>query len=268
MVRSLWSILIVMLLLTTKEVIAQDYPYPKLSGSYIRSGFTDAGKLAVSPLKWKSKQWLTFGLVAGSGLLIYASDESIRDFTLDHHTPFLNQLATYSEPFGSGLYSVPLMGGLYAVGRISKDDRLSATVLTAGKAALITGIIVQAGKYGFHRQRPYQGMPADHAHWEGPSGTWDYRSFPSGHSALVFSLAAVFASEYASTYWVPVLSYSIAAVTAFSRVYHDRHWASDVLVGSALGYVGGRYLWKLNGILQVTPLTGRDFRGLMIRMPI
>ena len=57
-------------------------------------------------------------------------------------------------------------------------------------------------------------------------------------------MATVYALEYSSTIWVPVLSYTLAAGTAVSRLYDNKHWASDVVIGSALGFVTGRFMWK------------------------
>jgi membrane-associated phospholipid phosphatase len=42
---------------------------------------------------------------------------------------------------------------------------------------------------------------------------------------------------------VPAL-YGVAALTGISRVFHDRHWASDVVMGGAIGYVTGRAITR------------------------
>jgi membrane-associated phospholipid phosphatase len=52
--------------------------------------------------------------------------------------------------------------------------------------------------------------------------------------------------EYSSTIWVPVLAYTLATGTAISRLYDNKHWASDVVIGSALGFVTGRFMWKMS----------------------
>jgi membrane-associated phospholipid phosphatase len=57
-------------------------------------------------------------------------------------------------------------------------------------------------------------------------------------------MATVYAMEYRSTIWVPVLVYTLATGTAVSRLYDNKHWASDVVIGSALGFVTGRFTWK------------------------
>jgi membrane-associated phospholipid phosphatase len=59
-------------------------------------------------------------------------------------------------------------------------------------------------------------------------------SFPSGHATVVFAFAA-------ASHGNKGILYALAVLTAVSRVYHQRHWPSDVLVGSFLGVLIGRY---------------------------
>lgn len=62
-----------------------------------------------------------------------------------------------------------------------------------------------------------------------PSDTF---SFPSGHTAAAFVMAALLA------YWFPVLSIFIfvwATLVGFSRVYLGVHYPSDILAGMVLG---------------------------------
>lgn len=65
-------------------------------------------------------------------------------------------------------------------------------------------------------------------------------SFPSGHSSLTWSMTTVLADEYPSTkarlFW-----HAIASTVAASRVVGRRHFTSDVIVGSAMGYLTGCY---------------------------
>ena len=57
-------------------------------------------------------------------------------------------------------------------------------------------------------------------------------SFPSGHSATAFCLATVFAWRWRR---LGIGFYLLAALVAFSRMYLNRHYLSDVTVGAALG---------------------------------
>jgi len=62
-----------------------------------------------------------------------------------------------------------------------------------------------------------------------------FASFPSGHASSAFAVATVIADQSNKTY-IDVLAYSLATLVAISRVHIDKHWASDILVGSAIGY--------------------------------
>jgi membrane-associated phospholipid phosphatase len=60
-------------------------------------------------------------------------------------------------------------------------------------------------------------------------------SFPSSHAANAFAIAAVLARRYrrmAPWAWIG------AAAIAASRVYLDRHYVSDVVVGAVIGAAG------------------------------
>jgi membrane-associated phospholipid phosphatase len=245
------------------------YLYPRLSVSYIKSGFSDTRDLLLAPSRLKSRQWIGFGTLVTSGILLYTQDGAIRNFSQAHTSDFADKLTRYGlEPWGSGKYSIPFLGGLYLVGRLKGDTRLSATTLTACKSAAITSLYIAVAKQFMHRHRPYQDVVPDPSNWDGPIGKFKFASFPSGHSAMVFSIASVFASEYSNTVWVPVIAYSIAAGTALSRIYENDHWATDVLIGSAFGWATGRFLWKKNRTFKVIPSFSQDISVLNFSMVI
>jgi membrane-associated phospholipid phosphatase len=57
-------------------------------------------------------------------------------------------------------------------------------------------------------------------------------AFPSSHAANAFAVAVVLARRMRRGAIAFLLA---AAVVAFSRLYLDRHWLSDVIVGAAIG---------------------------------
>jgi len=77
-----------------------------------------------------------------------------------------------------------------------------------------------AMKIGINRQRP---NGSDH-------------SFPSGHTTAAFSGAGFIHKKYGWQYAAP--AYAAASFVGWSRVYSNKHWASDVLVGAVIGIAG------------------------------
>ena len=63
----------------------------------------------------------------------------------------------------------------------------------------------------------------------------DFHSIPGGHTTAAMVLSTVL-SRNAKPVWLKVLAYVPAVLTFVSRVYQDKHWASDDLFGGALGY--------------------------------
>jgi membrane-associated phospholipid phosphatase len=233
--------------------------YPELNKTYLKSYWHDSKSFVVSPAKWRTKQWIEFGVVSGAGVLAYTQDEKIQKYFVAHQSETADNLSKYVfEPFGS--FSPIIIGGLYLGGRLAKNHRLAGTSLTAAKALIVSSVSANIVKQLTHRHRPYQDDIPDHANWDGPFSNFEYNSFPSGHSTAAFSMATVYAMEYSSTIWVPALAYTLATGTAVSRLYDNKHWASDVVIGSALGFVTGRFMWKQsrkgNNRLVILPSAG------------
>jgi membrane-associated phospholipid phosphatase len=231
--------------LNSKAVGNDSIQYPVLNKTYIKSYWYDSKSIIISPAKWRTKQWIELGIVAGAGVLAYTQDEKIQQYFTGHQSVTGDNLSKYVfEPFGR--YAPVIIGSLYLGGRLVKDKRLAGTSLTAAKALVVSSVFAAVTKQLTHRHRPYQDDIPDHANWDGPFSKYEYNSYPSGHSTAVFSMASVYAMEYSSTIWVPVLSYTLAVGTAVSRLYDNKHWASDIVIGSALGFVTGRFMWKQN----------------------
>lgn len=68
-------------------------------------------------------------------------------------------------------------------------------------------------------------------------------SFPSGHALFTWSMASVIAHEYPRP-WVKWLAYGTAAAVSVFRFSGREHFPSDVVVGSAIGYLIGRHIFQ------------------------
>jgi membrane-associated phospholipid phosphatase len=145
--------------------------------------------------------------------------------------------------FSGGEYDLLVAGGFYAFGRLAGNERARATGVLGTRAVLNTMLLTGGLKAITQRSRPSypNGMPLDDAEGEFFNGG---NSFPYGHASAAWALATVVAGQYRHRRWVPWIAYGLATSVAVSRVPARKHFPSDVLVGSALGFLVGRYVWK------------------------
>ncbi|MCB2191079.1 MAG: phosphatase PAP2 family protein [Deltaproteobacteria bacterium] len=104
-------------------------------------------------------------------------------------------------------------------------------------AVSISGVAVQVVKYLAGRARPRMNLQADM--WFGLSFNSDMHSFPSGHTATSFALAAWLAYRYPH---MAVVFYGMATFVAVGRVISGAHFPSDILAGAVLGMLVGSVL--------------------------
>jgi membrane-associated phospholipid phosphatase len=116
--------------------------------------------------------------------------------------------------------------------------RIKRYVFSAVAAIICSGILVQILKHMIGRPRPRFG---DLWGIAGPTFISGFDSFPSGHSATSFAVAAVTACCFPKIRWhIFVVASGIAA----SRVLLGSHYPSDVAAGMVLGIVTGNLVVK------------------------
>jgi membrane-associated phospholipid phosphatase len=147
---------------------------------------------------------------------LQAADDSVQAWVQQQRGPLLERPMRSLTDLGK---PVVVFAGLLLVAAFDVSAG-PATARLALAALVPTNLVVEGLKRLTGRTRP------DGEHKR--SNT----SFPSSHAANAFALAWVLARRYrrwAAAPWV------LAALVAVSRVYLNRHYASDVLVGSAIG---------------------------------
>ena len=137
-------------------------------------------------------------------------------------------------------------GSMYIVGRITHKPRIADLGWHGTEAVLLGEMTSYVFKGLVGRARPFVAIddPDDFRFGRG-FGAQQWRSFPSGHSTTAFAAAAAVTDETTlwwpkSTWIVGPLMYGGASFVAVSRMYHNRHWASDVAVGAMIGTFAGK----------------------------
>lgn len=152
----------------------------------------------------------------------------------------------YSEPNmkTAALFSDILLWGVFfpavAIVPLAGDDYSTGFQIMA-EAMVLNGLVTQATKLAFGRQRPY-------ARYEtmASRGRDDNMSFFSGHTSVSFSMAAAGANllsklhpDQQSAIWAGAMT--LAAATGYFRIAADKHYFTDVLtgaiIGTAIGYM-------------------------------
>ncbi|HYC49671.1 MAG TPA: phosphatase PAP2 family protein [Gemmatimonadaceae bacterium] len=175
----------------------------------------------------------------------FQSDRLANSRTLDRTAAALDIIG--------GVGAVAVGGVMYVTGRVAGKPRLAHLALHTGEAVLVglgtAGVI----KGAVGRARPYvtgDTNPRDFEFLRGFKGS-PWQSFPSGHSTVSFAVAAAMTSEtsawWPSRRWVigPVL-FGAATLVGASRMYDDKHWASDVVMGAAIGTFAGLKTVRFN----------------------
>jgi hypothetical protein len=205
-------------------------------------------------------------LAAGFVGLTFAMFPADRHIAQSLQDPELQSNRLFNNPAkGVELITSPgafiIGGGLYAVGKVTGNKNLAdlgwhgteAVILASGVTSLLKGTL--------GRSRPYVSSdtnPHDFRFGRGFSGTGaggidvtgrsfnasDYQSFPSGHTTTAFAAAAAVTSEARrmwprSVWYVAPVMYGGATLVGLSRMYHNNHWASDVVLGAAIGTFSG-----------------------------
>lgn len=196
--------------------------------------------------------WLDAG-VLGAGLVgsiaLMGSDERIaqrlqsdRYQDKDRYHDIADIAATVNEKslFAAGLVT-------YGIARLVDAPRTTTDIawhttesifMASATATLARGIL--------GRSRPFVTADSNAYDYNPGKGFAElrYRAYPSIHAAAAFATASALTAETARhsrgwAYIVGPITYSLAALPGLARMYGDKHWASDILMGSALGAVSG-----------------------------
>jgi hypothetical protein len=185
----------------------------------------DEKELWTSPknLRFEDTVWLFPLSGFTAGLFVTDADWNRH---LSHNPSTLSHYNTLSDAGVAAL--VGGAGTMWLLSHYNHNEHWKETGFLAGEAAIHSLVMTETLKYSFRRERPYQGDGSG-AFFQ-PGGT----SFPSEHAAAAWSVAAVLAHEYPGPL-MKILAYGAASLVTYSRVHAQKHFPSDVLLGSLIG---------------------------------
>jgi membrane-associated phospholipid phosphatase len=213
-----------------------------------------AQSIAVTDTSRRQQTLFTVGDAAlaagfvGLTVAMFPGDKSIAR-RLENESSKANRFFDKSAT-GFELFSTPgafVIGpALYVYGRYAHHPDIEdlgwhgteAVVLATGITGMLKGLL--------GRSRPYvtaDTNPRDFKFGKGFSGE-DRSSFPSGHTTVAFAAASSVTSEAqrlwpGHTWIVAPVMYGGATLVGLSRMYHNKHWASDVVLGAGIGTFSG-----------------------------
>jgi hypothetical protein len=193
--------------------------------------WTSPAHIRTGDLKWLAP------LAVATGVAI-ATDHHVMGSVVSHDASFNNANVNASNVLVGGLIAAPV--AIFGIGQWKEDSHARETGILAGEA-ILDGVVVEQGmKLIFWRERPSMDN-ARGLFFQGRAGTDS--GFPSSHSVLAWSSAAVIAEEYPSR-WTQLGVYSLATGVSLTRVLGQQHFPTDALVGSAAGWLVGHYVYK------------------------
>ncbi len=207
----------------------------------------DSAKKAQRPLFDGNDAWVAGGFTALT-FAMYPVDKSFAQRLQSKSVTGNATLTNWANAFDylamPGVFV--LTAGSYAWGRFGNHPDMADFGWHTGEAVILglglTGIIKSLAG----RSRPFVTADTNPHDWKFGSGIANDKrsSFPSGHTTIAFAAASAATSEIGRL-WPKyhllggTLLYGSASLVGLARMYGNQHWASDVVVGAAIGTFAG-----------------------------
>lgn len=189
------------------------------------------GDVYTAPFHFDNKDVLNLSLSTAAIVGAYFLDEPVR-----------NLFQRNKGKVGDAIFSVDkyaiegatvAIAGVYIYGLVADDNTTRNLGLRLIEAYAFSELSNYVIKILSGRSRPFNNLGNDQ--FNPIQFDFDNTSFPSGHTAMGFSIGKVMA-DYSKTIAWKVTWYAFGVLMGTARIYNDRHWLSDVVAGGLLSY--------------------------------
>jgi membrane-associated phospholipid phosphatase len=206
----------------------------------------DQKAIWTSPLHVKPMDglWL-LPLAAVTGTMI-GSDQHTMNSLIHINANDQQHFSTLSNAGVGVLGALP--AGMYLWSLNGNAPQAHETSLLSGEA-LIDGLAVsEVIRFVSRRDRPAVNNAKGNFFSSSPTSS----SFPSNHAVAAWAMASVIGDEYPG--WLSrTVVYGLATTVSVSRVLAEQHFPSDVLIGSAAGWLIGHYVYRAHHNYTLNP---------------
>lgn len=198
---------------------------------------------AESPVKLHSKDWIRIGLVIVITSATIPFDQYISTVTQGNQSNYYTVPVILGRIYGSWYFNLAVVGGSVGYTIYTHNTEAKKVDIELIQAGLYSELITQSLKFGLGRSSPYNNRGVFNFHpFKFQKG---FESMPNGSATSAFALSTI-SFRHANNTVFKILAFVPAAFTLFSGIYQNTHWASDEVLGSAIGFATGMWVVTLH----------------------
>lgn len=219
-------------------------PSPSLERQFLKNILRDQKTIWTSPFRLRGADAKWLAPLGGATAGLIATDRRTSAFVgRGGSLPVASRIVSL---VGSVYTAGGVAAGFYLIGRVSNNRRARETGLLAAEALIDSGIVTKVLKFTTQRPRP---------NFDAGRGRFfkGGDSFPSGHASSAWAVATIVAYEYQDRPLIRYGAFAAATAVSLSRYAGRKHFLSDVLVGSAVGFGIGRFVYRKRHVSLTDP---------------
>lgn len=197
-----------------------------------------SGQYFTAPLNYNSKDWITVSSVLGLTAAATLADKDLKIYSQHHRSEISDNVFNIDRYYRLD-YAIGSMVLIYGYGLVAENNSTRKLAVKLAEATALSSVVTLISKVTIGRARPY--LNKSNYYTDPINIKDDFNSFPSEHTCLAFAYSTVMANEIDNIFW-KIGWFSAAGLVGYSRIYHNQHWVSDVLMGAAIGYFSGEFV--------------------------